>query len=120
MSESSHITHNSTRGISIIPSIPPTPLQELKYALTPKSGKDVFAHSSDLRQIKDVPKLADSMIVVYFDTESKVRDHDKLIEVGVVTFDSTTCAHSRSPACMEKACSSKFTSIMHESKKTPT
>ncbi|KAH5308565.1 hypothetical protein HBI55_060650 [Parastagonospora nodorum] len=45
----------------------------------------------------DFPKLADNMIVVCFGTESWVRDHDKLTEIGIATFDLRDMRIFKSP-----------------------
>ncbi|KAH3913924.1 hypothetical protein HBI56_056010 [Parastagonospora nodorum] len=45
----------------------------------------------------DFPKLADNMIVVCFGTESWVRDHDKLTEIGIATFDLRDMRTFKSP-----------------------
>jgi len=89
MSESSSQSPLPTSGASTPPPCsPPTPLEELKTVLVRRLDQDIFAHSLGIKKMEDIPKLADNMIVVCFDTESWVRDHDKLTEIGIATFDS--------------------------------
>jgi hypothetical protein len=73
---------------SSLPSPKPSALEELKAELSYKMGEDVFKHCLGLAKLEGVSKLADSMIVVCFDTESWTHDHSKLTEIGVATFDS--------------------------------
>ena len=48
----------------------------------------MLEHCLGLSKLKDVSPLADNMIVVCFDLESWARDHSKLTEIGISTFDS--------------------------------
>lgn len=96
MSESS-IPSPSPRAVPRLLLVPPTPLEELQKALARRLDKDVFAHSLGIGKMEYVPKLAENMIVVCFDTESWVRDHDKLTEIGIATFDSLDMRTFESP-----------------------
>ena len=88
MSSSSTSPLSSPANGSSSPSPPLSVLQQLKTELSYKSGKAVLEHCLGLSKLKDVSPLADSMIVVCFDLESWARDHSKLTEIGISTFDS--------------------------------
>lgn len=45
-------------------------------------------HCLGLSKLEGVPSIAENMIVVNFDTENWVANHDALTEIGVSTFDS--------------------------------
>jgi len=88
MSSSSSTSLSSPADGSSSPSSPLSALQQLKTELLYKSGKAVFEHCLGLSKLEDVSSLADNMIVVCFDLESWARDHSKLTEIGISTFDS--------------------------------
>jgi hypothetical protein len=82
---------NSSRSSTAPPSPPlvlASPVQELKEALYSKSSKAILEHCLGSSKLSDVPTSADNMVVVCFDTESWVRDHGRLTEIGIATFDS--------------------------------
>jgi hypothetical protein len=78
---------------SVTDSFPPlspklSPFEELKTTLLRKSSKSMMEHCLGLKKLDGVSELAEDMILVCFDTESWTRDHMKLTELGVATFDS--------------------------------
>jgi hypothetical protein len=76
---------------------PPSELQQLKTELYHHSGKSVLEHCLGLSKLEEVPPLASSMILICFDTESWTRDHTKLTEIGLATFDSRDMCAQDSP-----------------------
>jgi hypothetical protein len=63
-------------------------MQQLKAELDRKAPKAVLEDCLGLKKLDGVSELADNMIVVCFDTESWIHNHNKLTELGVATFDS--------------------------------
>jgi hypothetical protein len=87
MAPSSTSSLSSTKNSSSS-SISLSPLQQLKAVLDSQSSKSVLDHCLGLSKMEGVSQLADAMILVCFDTESWTRDHSKLTEIGIATFDS--------------------------------
>ncbi|KAG9193755.1 hypothetical protein G6011_03790 [Alternaria panax] len=75
-------------GCVASPAPPPSETQQLASALAMKTGRQVLSHCLGLSTLEGVPSAVDNMIVVAFDTENWVGDHDRLTELGVSTFDS--------------------------------
>ncbi|KAF2242329.1 hypothetical protein BU26DRAFT_524476 [Trematosphaeria pertusa] len=85
------MSDSSRRSISTSPTPPPqslTELQLLSAFFYDKSQKDVLKHCLGLEPIPDAPALANSAIVVCFDTEGWTADPSKITEVGLSVFDS--------------------------------
>jgi hypothetical protein len=95
----SNISRSASRSTG--GSSPPSPLsseiQQLASTLALKSSREVFSHCLGLSKLKGVPAVADNMIVLSFDTESWVSNHDAITEVGVSTFDSRDMRALESP-----------------------
>ncbi|KAI4941356.1 hypothetical protein J4E91_010801 [Alternaria rosae] len=77
----------STDGSSSHPP-PLSPTAQLKLALASKSSRAVLSHCLGLSTLEGMPAAANNMIVVNFDTENWVCNHNMLTEIGVSTFDS--------------------------------
>ena len=67
----------ATAGSSSPPPLP-SALQQLKAALSGKTDKVVLEHCLGLIKLEGVDSLADCMIVVCFDTEGWVHDHNRM------------------------------------------
>ncbi|KAJ4377543.1 hypothetical protein N0V83_000368 [Neocucurbitaria cava] len=97
MSDSDISRTLSSTDSSTIQSPPPSELQQLKTALSMQSDETILEHCLGLHKLQGVSSLADCMVVVCFDTESWTRDHDRLTEIGVATFDSRDMGAVKEP-----------------------
>jgi hypothetical protein len=65
-------------------------MAQLRAYLHGQSLPAVLRHCLGLESLPGAPALVDSIMVVAFDTEDYERNHDRLTEVGLCTWESKT------------------------------